>query len=149
PLMQGELKINGHAIEARLYAENPETGFLPSTGRLQRFWTPATGEARLDTGFDAGDEVTPYYDPMLAKVICHAATRGEAIADLRAAVGQIQIWPVKSNAGFLYRCLDNETFSAGDPDTGLIERAGSRLVNAPAPSVCANAAAARAFTALP
>jgi acetyl/propionyl-CoA carboxylase alpha subunit len=148
PLKQEELKINGHAIEARLYAENPETGFLPSTGRLQEFWPPREG-ARLDTGLDGGDEITPYYDPMLAKVICHAASRSEAIRRLRDAVAHIKIWPVKSNAGFLFRCLSNESFEAGEVDTSLIERAGASLTNAPAPSAEAVSAAAKAFTSLP
>jgi acetyl-CoA carboxylase biotin carboxylase subunit len=148
PLKQEELRISGHAIEARLYAENPETGFLPSTGPLQEFCPPREG-ARLDTGFDGGDEITPYYDPMLAKVICHAATRSEAITRLRDAVAHIKIWPVKSNAGFLFRCLSNESFEAGEVDTSLIERAGASLTNAPAPSAEAVSAAAKAFTSLP
>jgi acetyl-CoA carboxylase biotin carboxylase subunit len=149
PLKQEALRINGHAIEARLYAENPETGFLPSIGKLERFWPPSADDARFDTGFEAGDEITPYYDPMLAKVICHADSRGEAMASLQNAIAGIEVWPVKSNAGFLYRCLSDMSFTAGDIDTGLIERSGADLARAPPPSEEAVAAAARAFASLP
>ena len=109
PLKQEELRINGHAMEARLYAENPETGFLPSTGRLLEYFIPNEG-VRAESAFVAGDvrhqgdgvpSISPFYDPMIAKLITRASTRSEAIAALSAAVKSVRSWPVKTNAGFL------------------------------------------------
>ncbi|HVZ99311.1 MAG TPA: acetyl/propionyl/methylcrotonyl-CoA carboxylase subunit alpha [Caulobacterales bacterium] len=152
PLKQEELKINGHAIEARLYAENPETGFLPSTGRLDWFYeadrhdvVEGAHPVRIDTGFDRGDEVTSYYDPMLAKIVAHAARRDIAIAKLRVACANKEVAPVRSNAGFLARCLSHEEFVSGRVDTGLIAANLDALTRRPAPSAEVMAAAARAF----
>ncbi len=147
PLMQEELKINGHAIEARLYAEDPSTGFLPSTGLLKHFGVPDApyGQevvVRVDAAVDNGDEITPHYDPMIAKLISHASTRGSAIAKLREACEVTTVWPVKVNAGFLVRCLKDETFLSGDVDTGLIASRGEALTQRPAPSADALLAAA-------
>jgi acetyl-CoA carboxylase biotin carboxylase subunit len=135
PLKQEELKINGWAMEARLYAENPETGFLPSTGLLETFHAfRLNDQVRLDTGVRSGDVITPFYDPMIAKVIVHGETREDAIAQLRAACGGVEIWPVKTNAGFLVRCLSDADFIAGDVNTGLIGARGDQLIQRPAPS---------------
>ncbi|HYD87845.1 MAG TPA: acetyl/propionyl/methylcrotonyl-CoA carboxylase subunit alpha [Vitreimonas sp.] len=131
PLKQEELKINGHAIEARLYAENPETGFLPSIGKLARLNLPST--ARIESAVEEGSEISPNYDPMIAKIIVHAPTRAEAIAKLRGACESIQIWPVHSNAGFLARCLSDDDFAIGQVDTNLIATRGDKLSARPSP----------------
>jgi acetyl/propionyl-CoA carboxylase alpha subunit len=136
PLKQEELKINGHAIEARLYAENPETGFLPSTGKLAWFIQADRHDyeiypVRRDSAVQPGSEVTPFYDPMLAKFIAHGATRQEAIASLRGACAACEAAPVKTNAGFLVRCLSHPRFVAGDVDTALIASDLDRLVQRP------------------
>ncbi len=133
PLKQEELKINGHAIEARLYAENPETGFLPSTGRLEHFY-PLPESVRLESAVEQGDEITSFYDPMIAKLVIHAETRVAAIAGMRDACDSVEVWPVKTNAGFLRRCLEDSAFKEGDVDTGLIARRGEFLTRKPAPS---------------
>ncbi len=133
PLKQEELRINGWAMEARLYAENPETGFLPSTGPVRHFY-PLPEGVRVESAVEYGDEISPYYDPMIAKVIVHGATRGAAIAGLRSACESIEIWPVKSNAGFLARCLNDAAFIAGDADTSLIAARGECLTKRPPPS---------------
>jgi len=120
PMQQEMLAINGRAVEARLYAENPVTGFMPSTGRLDRLRYPAG--VRIDSGVEEGDEITPFYDPMIAKLIAHAPTRREAASTLAQACREVQIWPVRTNAAFLARALGHPDFIAGDIDTGFIER---------------------------
>jgi acetyl/propionyl-CoA carboxylase alpha subunit len=134
PLKQEELRINGHAIEARLYAENPSTGFLPSIGRLTHF-DHGHLAARFDAAVEEGDEITPFYDPMIAKVIAHGDTRADAIHFLRAeCAAAIQVWPVKTNLGFIVRCLSDPRFVSGDVDTGLIANSGVGLSQRPVPS---------------
>ena len=118
PLKQDEIQLNGWAMEARLYAEDPANGFLPSIGRLEHFVMP--GDIRVDTGVEQGGEVSQYYDPMIAKLIVHEDTREAAAARLAEAVGEVEVWPVKANAGFLKRCLEHPRFVAGDVDTGFI-----------------------------
>jgi 3-methylcrotonyl-CoA carboxylase alpha subunit len=118
PFKQEELSIDGWAMEARLYAENPASGFLPSTGRLTRFRMPV--DIRVDSAVEEGGEVTPFYDPMIAKLIVHAPTREAAAHKLAAACRQVEVWPVKTNAGFLARALDHADFLAGEIDTGFI-----------------------------
>jgi len=120
PAAQKDLAIDGHAIEARLYAEDPQAGFLPSVGKLERFRHP--GGVRVDTGVSEGDRVTPFYDPMIAKVIAHDATREGAAAKLAAALQGVQIAGLKTNNGFLIRALTSPEFVAGDIDTGFIDR---------------------------
>jgi len=142
PLAQADIRLNGHAVEARLYAENPANGFLPSTGRLAHFVLPRT--VRTDSGVEAGGEVSPFYDPMIAKLIAHGATREAALARLARACDSVEVWPVNTNAGFLARCLAAPDFVAGDIDTGFIERQLTDLTAVPAPSPAALAAAARA-----
>ncbi|WP_309622383.1 acetyl/propionyl/methylcrotonyl-CoA carboxylase subunit alpha [Novosphingobium sp.] len=131
PLRQEELSINGWAMEARLYAENPETGFLPSTGPLDllRF-----GEGtRIETGVEEGDAVSPFYDPMIAKIVVKASDRNLAIADLAQACRSVSIEPVKTNAWFLARLLDRPEFVTGDVTTGFIAANLDVLTEAPKP----------------
>jgi 3-methylcrotonyl-CoA carboxylase alpha subunit len=127
PLKQEELSISGHAIEARLYAEDPAKGFLPSTGRLEEFYIP-TLHARVDTGVEEGSAVSPYYDPMIAKLIVHAPSRTKAIVALQEELDGTLIHPVKTNSGFLWRCLDDVDFQSADLDTGLIGRRADALL---------------------
>ena len=112
PLAQDQIALNGHAMEARLYAENPLTGFLPSIGPLSHFRLPEKS-LRIDTGVEAGGEVTPFYDPMIAKLISHAPTRAGAARSLAAGCRQVEVWPVRTNAAFLARCLDDPDFLKG------------------------------------
>jgi len=118
PLKQDEIRLNGWAMEARLYAEDPANGFLPSIGRLDHFVMP--DGIRVDTGVEQGGEVSQFYDPMIAKLIVHEDTREAAAARLAEAAGEVEVWPVKANAGFLKRCLEHPRFVAGDVDTGFI-----------------------------
>ncbi|HEX8482069.1 MAG TPA: acetyl/propionyl/methylcrotonyl-CoA carboxylase subunit alpha [Allosphingosinicella sp.] len=126
PLRQDELSIRGWAMEARLYAEDPSHEFLPSTGRLDHF---QLGRAiRIDTGVEEGDRISPYYDPMIAKLIARGTTREEAIDRLVDALEQVEVWPVRTNAGFLARAADDADFRSGDVDTGFIPSRIDRLV---------------------
>ncbi|CAN5870527.1 acetyl/propionyl/methylcrotonyl-CoA carboxylase subunit alpha [soil metagenome] len=145
PLTQGQIKLNGHAVEARLYAENPAGGFLPSIGVLQHFVLP--DDVRVDTGVEEGGEISPFYDPMIAKLIAHAPTREGASDQLAQACAEVEIWPVRTNAGFLARCLDHPDFIGGDVDTGFIERHLEELAPTPAPSSDLLAVAAAAALA--
>ena len=142
PKRQDELAINGWAMEARLYAENPATGFLPSTGPLTHLRFP--DGIRVDSGVEQGCEITPHYDPMIAKLIVHAPSRGMAAAKLAEAAANVQVWPVKTNAAFLARAAADPDFVAGTIDTGLIERHAGRLIPSGEPSGGAIAAAAHA-----
>ncbi|MDB5691894.1 MAG: acetyl/propionyl/methylcrotonyl-CoA carboxylase subunit alpha [Alphaproteobacteria bacterium] len=131
PLRQDELAMKGHAIEARLYAEDPAHEFLPSTGGLDHF---VLGRAlRIDTGVEEGDRISPYYDPMIAKLIARGADRDEAIDRLVETLDQIEVWPVKTNAAFLARAAGDADFRAGRVDTGFIPSRIDRLVPDPAP----------------
>lgn len=143
PRKQDEITLNGHAVEARVYAENPATGFLPSIGKLQAFSLP--GSIRVDAGVEAGDSITPFYDPMIAKLIAHRPTRNAAIETLAQATREVTVWPVKTNANFLVRCLENGDFTAGQVDTGLIARELQALTAPTPPSQQALAAAGKAF----
>ncbi|MGZ3197780.1 MAG: acetyl/propionyl/methylcrotonyl-CoA carboxylase subunit alpha [Croceibacterium sp.] len=127
PLKQEELSINGHAVEARLYAEDPATGFLPSTGRLERYCLP-DDEIRVESGVEEGSVISPFYDPMVAKLIATGADRDGAIAELREALAGTALWPVKSNAGFLFNLLWNRDVLAGTMTTGLIAAEGDNLL---------------------
>ena len=121
PLTQDQITLDGWAMEARLYAENPATGFLPSTGPLTHFRLPED-EVRVDSAVEEGGEVTPFYDPMIAKLIAHGATREAAADRLAEACASVEVWPVKTNAAFLAKCASHPDFVAGDVDTGFIER---------------------------
>ncbi len=123
PQTQSGIALAGHAIEVRLYAEIPEAGFLPSSGTLRRFELPAASSAlRLECGIEAGDTVGIDYDPMLAKLIVHAATRPQAVAALQAALSQVRIAGVGNNLLFLRRLAGSAAFGRGALDTGFIER---------------------------
>ena len=135
PLRQDELTISGWAMEARLYAEDPARGFLPSTGRLERFHLGHT--ARIDTGVEQGAEISAYYDPMIAKVIASGLDRETARRKLADALADAVVWPVRTNAGFLVQALRNPAFVAADLDTGLIAREGDALMPPVRPSAAA------------
>jgi 3-methylcrotonyl-CoA carboxylase alpha subunit len=122
PFGQNDLAISGHAVEARLYAEDPETGFLPSTGRLAKF-SPAQGDGiRVDTGIDEGGEVSAFYDPMIAKVIAHGESREEALDRLAAALDGTRIAGPRTNLTFLHALARHPEFRTGGVDTGFIDR---------------------------
>ena len=131
PKRQEKLKITGHAIEARLYAEDPANGFLPSVGRLEHFDLGVEG--RVETGVEEGDAISPFYDPMIAKLVAHGGDREEAIGRLAAMLDGVEVWPVKTNAGFLFNALLHPDFGAGNIDTGFIERNLDALVPDPEP----------------
>jgi 3-methylcrotonyl-CoA carboxylase alpha subunit len=143
PLPQDEITAQGWAMEARLYAEDPVRGFLPSTGRLDLFQTGYGG--RVDTGVEEGGEISPYYDPMIAKLIARGDSREEAREQLLDMVRETAVWPVKTNAAFLARLLEQEDFVRGQPDTGLIERHVDDLTAPPVPSAGALTRAAMAM----
>ncbi|HMT43971.1 MAG TPA: acetyl/propionyl/methylcrotonyl-CoA carboxylase subunit alpha [Chakrabartia sp.] len=125
PLRQEDLKINGWAMEARLYAEDPAKGFLPVTGTIQDFNIKSSSWVRVDTGVGHGSEVTPFYDPMIAKIIGKGDDREDARTALRYEIEQTSTWPLVNNAAFLYRLVDHPDFAAGDVQTGFI---GDHLV---------------------
>jgi 3-methylcrotonyl-CoA carboxylase alpha subunit len=174
PKRQNELEINGWAMEARLYAEDPTTGFLPSIGRLnhlkleQNGWTlfaPAAAAEilkaggfvgnedgwtrpsplRVETGVEQGGEVSSFYDPMIAKLIVHADIREAAAERLGDACGAVEVWPVKTNAAFLARLVREPAFRAGDVTTNFIGGEGERLVT---PSELSPASLAHGMTLL-
>lgn len=143
PRRQDELAISGWAMEARLYAENPATGFLPSTGRLTRLRFPKG--IRVDSGVEEGGEVSAFYDPMIAKLIVHAPSRAAAARSLAKACGAVEVWPVRTNAALLARIAADPQFLAGRVDTGFIERDADRLVPGMEPRAEILQAAARAL----
>jgi 3-methylcrotonyl-CoA carboxylase alpha subunit len=158
PLRQDQLAIHGHAIEARIYAENPEKGFLPSIGTLRHMDTPdavsfelggtpgAPAPVRIDSGVREGDAISPFYDPMIAKLIVWGADRAQALARMRHALGEFQIVGLATNIAFLKRLVEGDAFANADLDTGLIERNGATLFPPAAPaSVGALALAAMAL----
>lgn len=126
PLKQNDIFIDGHAIEARLYAEDPASGFLPSTGSLDHFDLGTMG--RIETGVSEGDIISPHYDPMVAKLIAWGETRDEAIEDLADVAEGVEIWPVKTNAAFIANALLEDDFGQANLDTGFIERKLDDLV---------------------
>jgi acetyl/propionyl-CoA carboxylase alpha subunit len=140
PLLQDQITLRGHAMEARLYAEDPAKGFLPSAGRLLHMALP--GGVRVDSGFEQGDVVTPHYDPMIAKLIVHADDRSAAAAALATACAAVQVWPVKTNAAFLARCAAHADFVAARVDTDFIGARLEALVARKTPRVTPAVAAA-------
>ena len=157
PLRQDQVRMHGHALEARLYAENPRQQFLPSIGRLNVFDTPAarqftvgdveahTDVLRIDAGVREGDAITPYYDPMIAKLIAWGKDRDQALSTMRDALQQVRVVGVHTNAQFLLRLVDTPAFAGAQLHTGLIE-ANEALLQAsaphPSPEVLALACAA-------
>jgi 3-methylcrotonyl-CoA carboxylase alpha subunit len=109
-----------------LYAEDPARGFLPSVGRLEHF--DLGQEGRIETGVEEGDAISPFYDPMIAKLIARGDDRAEAIGELASILDEAAVWPVKTNAGFLFNAVLNEDFGSGRIDTGFIERNLDELV---------------------
>jgi 3-methylcrotonyl-CoA carboxylase alpha subunit len=123
PLKQEKLEIRGHALEARIYAEDASKGFLPATGRLIRLAPPAESlNVRVDTGVEEGDEITPYYDPMIAKLIVWDENRDGALARMRKALADYRVAGLTTNIDFLSRLVACPAFAGADLDTGLIER---------------------------
>ncbi|PKO90656.1 MAG: 3-methylcrotonyl-CoA carboxylase [Betaproteobacteria bacterium HGW-Betaproteobacteria-10] len=123
PLAQNQLQLRGHALEARIYAEDANKGFLPSTGTLIRLRPPLESiHVRVDTGVEEGDEITPFYDPMIAKLIVWDEHRDAALARMRKALADYQIAGVTTNIDFLSRLVACPAFASADLDTGLIER---------------------------
>ncbi len=123
PLAQEQLAINGHALEARIYAEDPSRGFLPSTGRLVHLAPPDEGmHVRVDTGVEEGDEISPFYDPMIAKLIVWDVNRDRALARMLQALAEYRVVGVANNVEFLSRLTACPAFANADLDTGLIER---------------------------
>jgi acetyl-CoA carboxylase biotin carboxylase subunit len=141
PARQKEIAIHGHAVEARLYAEDPANGFLPSIGTLERLSLP--DDVRVDSGVREGDTVTPFYDPMIAKVIAHDATREGAARKLAVALSHAKIAGPRTNNAFLIRALGSRDFLSGDIDTGFIERHIKELVPQVEPDEAILSAAAR------
>ncbi|MCW5689054.1 MAG: carbamoyl-phosphate synthase subunit L, partial [Pseudolabrys sp.] len=133
PLKQDQVPLEGHAVEARLYAEDPEKSFLPSTGRLIALDFPAAEGLRVDTGVETGDEVTPFYDPMIAKLIAKAETRGEALDRLADALDATVVIGPRSNAGFLAALARAPDFRNGEFDTGFIDAHLTELGAGPQP----------------
>ena len=136
PLKQGEIGCTGAAIEARVYAEDPEHNFLPSAGTIHAMNFKGGEGAqgvRIDTGFAAGDSVTPYYDPMIAKVIVHGAARAEALAALLSELDAAAVIGPKTNLGFLRGLMRSPEFAAGTIDTGFIDANLGRLGAEPRP----------------
>ncbi len=146
PALQDELRIHGHAIEARICAENPDAGFLPATGRLSVLRWPEhvsfqrnadangfhePGPVRVDAGVREGDEISPYYDSMIAKLIVWGEDRAQALARLDTALQQTHIVGLSTNVAFLRRVVNSRAFSTADLDTALIEREHEALFNAP------------------
>ncbi len=131
PAKQEDLSIDGHAFEARLYAEDVAAGFLPATGRLTHLVFP--DGARADTGVRPGDVISPYYDPMIAKLIVHGATRAIALRRLERALSETRVAGSVTNLAFLRRLAGHRGFAAGDVDTGLIGRDLEALTPDPVP----------------
>jgi 3-methylcrotonyl-CoA carboxylase alpha subunit len=128
---QEDLSLSGHAFEARLYAEDVPKGFLPATGRLAHLAFPAG--VRADSGVRAGDTISPFYDPMIAKIIVDGPTRAAALGRLRAALAGTEVAGSVTNLAFLRRLSNHEGFAAGEVDTGLIGRDLERLAAEPEP----------------
>jgi len=133
PLKQDQVTLTGHAVEARVYAEDPERGFLPSTGKVVAFGFSTGKGIRVDAGVETGDEITPYYDPMIAKVIAHGETRQHALERLAHALEITFVAGPRSNIGFLTALCRAGQFRAGEFDTGFIDRHLKELGATPQP----------------
>jgi len=134
PLLQHQLRLSGHAIEARICAENPDNNFLPATGRLDVYALPACSTferadhgVRVDSGVRQGDAISPYYDSMVAKLIVHGDTREEALARLDVALAQTHIVGLQTNVQFLRHVVQSRSFAQADLDTALIPREAAAL----------------------
>ena len=134
PLQQDQITCRGHAVEARLYAEDPERDFLPSTGRLTVLKPPSEAGIRVDTGVRAGDAVSVHYDPMIAKLIVWGEDRDAAARRLSRALAEYRVGGLATNREFLYRLSRHRAYRAGEIDTGFIDRYRAELIPAPAPA---------------
>ena len=150
PAGQPELSLTGHAVEARVYAEDPARGFLPATGVLAHLAAPKeSAHLRIDCGVRTGDAITPYYDPMIAKVVAHGADRDTALKRLAGALRTFEIAGVTTNLAFLSRLVADSEFRAGAVDTGLIDRGlGDLVARGAAPETVLAVAAMHAAGAL-
>ena len=140
PLKQDDIKESGHAFEARIYAEDPEKDFAPSTGALTHLSFPKE-DVRIDSGVAQGLEISPYYDPMIAKLVVRGGDRNAALAQLSAALSQTQIAGVKTNIGFLSKVGLHPAFRSGDISTGFIQTHATELFSGASPSNAVFAAA--------
>ena len=135
PIAQKDLRLSGHAIEARVYAEDPHRDFLPVAGRIVHLGLPAESEnVRVDAGVTSGDEITAYYDPMIAKLIVRDSDRPAALERMRKALGEFEVAGLVTNLGFLQRLVQDRDFVGADFDTGLVERHRSELLAPSAPA---------------
>ncbi|HOA87578.1 MAG TPA: biotin carboxylase N-terminal domain-containing protein [Microbacteriaceae bacterium] len=141
-IRQEAVRLEGHAVEARVYAESPERGFLPATGRVLAWHAPRGAGLRVDAAIRAGDEITAHYDPMIAKVVAHGGDRAQAIDRLDAALAETVLLGVETNVRFLRALLAADDVRAGDLDTGLIERMPALDARTSAPPEALEAAAA-------
>ncbi|MGP4011289.1 acetyl/propionyl/methylcrotonyl-CoA carboxylase subunit alpha [Streptomyces sp. 4N124] len=148
PFAQDEIRLTGHAVEARVCAEDPARGFLPSGGTVLHLREPQGDGVRTDSGLSEGTEVGSLYDPMLSKVIAYGPDRATALRKLRAALGETVTLGVQTNAGFLRRLLAHPAVVAGELDTGLVERVVADLVSTDVPEEVYEAAAAVRLEAL-
>ncbi|MEP0070790.1 acetyl/propionyl/methylcrotonyl-CoA carboxylase subunit alpha [Pyruvatibacter sp.] len=129
PMKQDDILLDGHAVEVRLYAEDPNKQFFPSTGKLKEFWMPEEGDGvRIDAGVQLGDEISIYYDPMIAKVIAWGDTRDAARQLLIKALGDVEVVGVTTNAAFLKAVVSHPVFASGEMDTGFIEAHTTELL---------------------
>jgi len=129
-IRQEDVRATGHAIECRLYAERPAKNFLPSPGVLERFDLPEAGsDVRIDTGVRAGDRITHFYDPMIAKVIVRGVSRDEAVGRMRATLGAIAVAGIETNLEFLKKTIDHPAFREGAVFTGFIEKFRKELLS--------------------
>ncbi|QKW10757.1 acetyl/propionyl/methylcrotonyl-CoA carboxylase subunit alpha [Streptomyces sp. NA04227] len=142
PYAQGDITLTGHAVEARICAEDPARGFLPSGGTVLALDEPEGEGVRTDSGLSEGTEVSSLYDPMLSKVIAYGPDRATALRKLRAALGRTVTLGVQTNAGFLRRLLAHPAVVAGELDTGLVEREAESLISQEVPEAVYEAAAA-------
>ena len=131
PLAQEAVPLNGHAIEARIYAENPDNNFMPATGRLLHMTLPAAWRCRVDTGFAEGQAVTASFDPMLAKIIASGDTRFEAVLNLEGALNETVVLGVTTNTGWLGRLMRHPAFREAELDTAFLDRHADDLTRRP------------------
>ena len=121
-IKQKDVKVNGHSMEARINAENPDKNFMPCPGTITGLHIPGGNGVRVDTAIYSGYTIPPTYDSMIAKVIVHGKTRGESIAKLKSAVAELVVDGITTNADFILKILDNENFKKNNYDTSFIEK---------------------------
>jgi acetyl/propionyl-CoA carboxylase alpha subunit len=145
PWVQEQLSQRGHAIEVRIYAEDPDNGFLPQTGEVLRYAEPSGGGVRVDSGIARGSRISVRYDPILSKLIVHAETRGSAIERLRRALADYTILGTRTNLPYLRRIVSHPSFAEGDVSTHFVEEHADDLlptVSVEGPEVAATLSAA-------